>query len=118
MGNPQDRCIAEVFGAQLAAHLSAGPVEWAANIHLAAVIPSLLMIECIAKGGDFHLPQIGHALHVEDGFVTPTQGPGLGISFDEGLARTHLCAGDDLQMQQAPGDYTKGNNFKGSAHRD
>jgi len=37
--------IAEVFNAQMAPHLYAGPIEWAANIHLAASIPNLLIIE-------------------------------------------------------------------------
>ena len=44
--------LAEVFNAQMAPHLYAGPVEWAANIHLATVIPNLLMIETIET--DFH----------------------------------------------------------------
>ena len=35
--------IAEVFNAQMAPHLYAGPIEWAANIHLAASIPNLLI---------------------------------------------------------------------------
>ncbi|MEJ6611373.1 MAG: mandelate racemase/muconate lactonizing enzyme family protein, partial [Paracoccaceae bacterium] len=39
--------IAEVFNAQLAPHLYAGPVEWAANIQLAVSTPNLLMAETI-----------------------------------------------------------------------
>ncbi len=38
---------AEVFNAQLAPHLYAGPVEWAANLQLAVSIPNLLMVETI-----------------------------------------------------------------------
>lgn len=112
--------IAEVFSAQLAPHLYAGPVEWAANIHLAASIPNLLMIECIQSGGEFHLPLIGHSLRVEDGFVTPPDGPGLGISFDELLAQAHSYSGSGLhlQMQEAPCNYTHGNNFEGGAPRE
>lgn len=112
--------MAEVFGAQIAPHLYAGPVEWAANIHLAASIPNLLMIECIGTGGDFHLPLIGHTLRVEDGFVTPPEAPGLGIAFDEALARAHPYTDRalHLQMQDAPCDYTHGNSFEGGAPRD
>lgn len=112
--------MAEVFGAQLAPHLYAGPVEWAANIHLAASIPNLLMIECIQTGGEFHLPLIGHSLRVENGFVTPPDAPGLGIAFDEALARAHLYDGDTLhlQMQDAPCDYANPNSFEGGAPRD
>ncbi len=112
--------IAEVFGAQLAPHLYAGPVEWAANIHLAASIPNLLMIECIGTGGDFHLPLIGHSLQVRNGFVIPPDRPGLGISFDEDLARANTYDGEmlHLQMQDAPCDYVDGNNFEGGAARE
>ncbi|NYS24321.1 mandelate racemase/muconate lactonizing enzyme family protein [Rhodobacteraceae bacterium 2376] len=112
--------MAEVFGAQLAPHLYAGPVEWAANVHLAASIPNLLMIECIQTGGEFHRPLIGNTLQVEDGFVTPPDAPGLGISFDETLARAHPCTdeGLHLQMQEAPCDYTRQNSFEGGAPRD
>lgn len=112
--------MAEVFGAQLAPHLYAGPVEWAANIHLATSIPNLLMIECIQTGGEFHLPLIGHSLRVEDGFVTPPQTPGLGIAFDEAMARAHPYSGDalHLQMQDAPCDYANPNSFEGGAPRD
>ena len=112
--------MAEVFGAQLAPHLYAGPVEWAANVHLAASIPNLLMIECIQTGGDFHRPLIGHTLQVEDGFVTPPDAPGLGIDFDEALARAHPYDGDalHLEMQEAPCDYARPNSFEGGAPRD
>ncbi|HMO70749.1 MAG TPA: mandelate racemase/muconate lactonizing enzyme family protein, partial [Paracoccaceae bacterium] len=43
--------MAEVFNAEMAPHLYAGPVEWAANIHLATAIPNLLIAETIQTGG-------------------------------------------------------------------
>jgi L-alanine-DL-glutamate epimerase-like enolase superfamily enzyme len=39
--------IAEVFNAQMAPHLYAGPIEWAANIQLAVSIPNILVLETI-----------------------------------------------------------------------
>ncbi len=112
--------MAEVFGAQVAPHLYAGPVEWAANIHLAASIPNLLMIECIGTGGAFHLPLIGGSLRVENGFVIPPETPGLGIAFDEAMARAHPYSGSflHLEMQEAACDYQHGNSFEGGAPRD
>ena len=112
--------MAEAFSAQIAPHLYAGPVEWAANIQLAASLPNLLMIECIQTGGAFHLPLIGHTLQVEDGFVTPPQTPGLGISFDEALAQAHPYSDSalHLQMQEDPCNYAAGNSFSGGAPRD
>ena len=107
--------IAEVFGAQMAPHLYAGPVEWAANIQLAASIPNLLMIETIET--PFHSDLIKNTITVEDGFVIPSDAPGLGIDVDEDLARAHPFTGDDLHlnMQDAPCNYAEGNTFVGGA---
>jgi galactonate dehydratase len=120
LGDTKIAAIAEGFGAQIAPHLYAGPVEWAANIQLAATIPNLLMIECIGTGGAFHLPLIGGSLQVEDGFVVPPDTPGLGISFDEALALEHVYSGSalHLEMQETPCDYALGNSFEGGAPRD
>ena len=109
--------IAEIFNAEMAPHLYAGPVEWAANIHLAVSIPNLLMAETIQKGGDFHLALIKHTLKWEDGYILPPEAPGLGIDFDEDLARAHAYTGTGLhlQMQEAPCDYRHGNRFEGGA---
>ncbi|KXF91907.1 mandelate racemase/muconate lactonizing enzyme family protein [Phaeobacter inhibens] len=107
--------IAEVFGAQMAPHLYAGPVEWAANIQLATAIPNLLMIETIET--PFHAALIKQGITVEDGFVTPSDTPGLGIEVDEDLARANPFIGDDLHlnMQDAPCNYAEGNSFVGGA---
>ena len=109
--------IAEVFNAQVAPHLYAGPVEWAANIQLAANIPNLLLVESILTGGDFHLKLIKNSIRVERGFIQAPTKPGLGIEFDEELARAHPYNGSalHLQMQEAPCDYANGNAFLGGA---
>ncbi|MDV4145772.1 mandelate racemase/muconate lactonizing enzyme family protein [Shimia sp. FJ5] len=107
--------LAEVHNAQMAPHLYAGPVEWAANIHLAASIPNLLMIETIET--PFHDALIKSKIRVEDGFVLPPEDPGLGIEVDEALARAHPYTGTGLhlEMRDAPCDYANGNNFQGGA---
>ena len=112
--------LAEAFGAQIAPHLYAGPVEWAANIHLGVTCPNLMLVECIEQGGAFHLPLIGGAITVEDGYIRAPEAPGLGIAFDEGLARAHPYAGDalHLQMQEDPPDYRAAVAFGGGAPRD
>ena len=109
--------IAEVFNAELAPHMYCGPVEWAANIHLATSIPNLLMAETIETGGAFHLALIGHTIRWEDGYILPPEAPGLGIAFDEDLARAHPYTGKGLhlEMQEAPCDYRHGNRFGGGA---
>ncbi len=107
--------MAEVYSAQMAPHLYAGPVEWAANIHLAASIPNLLMAETIET--PFHDALIKGGLRVENGFVTPPEAPGLGIDLDEALARAHPYEGSGLhlEMQETPCDYVNGNAFEGGA---
>ena len=107
--------LAEGFNAEMAPHLYAGPVEWAANLHLAASIPNLLMAETIET--PFHDALIRGAIRVENGFVPAPQGPGLGIDVDEDLARANPYKGNQLhlQMQEAPCDYQGQNAFQGGA---
>ena len=107
--------IAEAHNAQLAPHLYAGPVEWAANVHLATSIPNILMAETIET--PFHSALIKGGITVEDGFIIPPDAPGLGIEVDEALARAHPFDGDGLhlEMQDAPCDYVNGNSFAGGA---
>ena len=78
--------MAEVFNAQMAPHLYAGPVEWAANIHLSTSIPNILLAETIQTGGSFHLALIKHSITWENGYILPPEAPGLGIAFDEDLS--------------------------------
>ncbi len=109
--------MAEVYNAQMAPHLYAGPIEWAANIQLAANIPNLLMAETIQKGGDFHLALIKNSITWEGGFIIAPTAPGLGIEVDEDLARAHPFTGTGLhlEMQDTPCDYVNGNDFQGGA---
>ena len=96
--------MAEGFGAQVAPHLYAGPVEWAANLHLATAIPNLLIAEAIET--EFHDRLIGGAIRREGGYVRLSGEPGLGIEVDEALARAHPYEGRrlHLEMQEAPAD--------------
>ena len=101
--------IAEVFNAQIAPHLYAGPVEWAANIQLASSIPNLLIAETILTGGEFHLKLIKNSIQWENGFILSPNAPGLGIEFDEQFANDNKYSGDKLhlEMQEAPCNYQR-----------
>lgn len=107
--------LAESFSAQMAPHLYAGPVEWAANLQLAATIPNLLMAETIET--PYHDALIKGAIRVEEGFVPAPQAPGLGIEVDEDLARANPWTGTGLhlEMQEAPCSYQGGNVFEGGS---
>jgi L-alanine-DL-glutamate epimerase-like enolase superfamily enzyme len=107
--------IAEVFNAQMAPHLYAGPIEWAANIQLAVSIPNILVLETIET--NFHYELIKGTINVEKGYVKAPEAPGLGIDVDEDLARQNPFNGDGLHlmMQDEPCDYKNGNFFLGGA---
>lgn len=107
--------LAEVYNAQIAPHLYAGPIEWAANIQLAATLSNLLMCETIET--PFHAALIKSSIKVENGYIHVPTAPGLGIDVDEALARAHPLtdAGLHLQMQDAPIGYHAPNHFAGGA---
>jgi galactonate dehydratase len=107
--------LAEVYNAQIAPHLYAGPIEWAANVQLAASIPNILMAETIET--PFHSALIKNSITIEKGYITVPTAPGLGIDVDEGLARAHPYTGDGLhlQMQEDPIGYHGVNTFAGGA---
>ena len=99
----------------MAPHLYAGPIEWAANVQLAASIPNVLLAETIET--PFHFDLIKHTLTVEDGYIPVPTAPGLGIDVDEDLARAHPFTGDGLhlQMQEDAIAYHGPNVFAGGA---
>ena len=107
--------IAEVFNAQVAPHLYAGPIEWAANIQLSASIPNLLIAETIET--PFHKSLINGKIIVEDGYIQVPEEAGLGIELNEELAEKYPYDGTDLHlmMQDDPCNYSNGNSFKGGA---
>jgi len=107
--------VAETFNAEMAPHLYAGPIEWAANIQLAASIPNQLLLESIET--PFHHNLIKGSITVENGFVPAPTAPGLGIEVDEDLARAHPYVGSNLhlEMRDEPCDYQNGNAFQGGA---
>ena len=107
--------LAEAHNAQMAPHLYAGPVEWAANIHLSVSIPNVLMAETIET--PYHDALIKGAIKVDGGHITAPEAPGLGIEIDEALARANPYRGDGLhlQMQEEPIDHSGPNLFEGGA---
>ncbi len=93
--------MAEAHYAQMAPHLYAGPVEGAANVQLAACVPNFLILELIERWDGFH-GQIVSGVHWEEGYVIPSREPGLGITFNEAVARAHPYDGDELHLMMAP----------------
>jgi galactonate dehydratase len=95
--------MAEVHYAQMAPHLYCGPVEGAANVQLAICIPNFLILESIERFDGFH-GEIVKGVRWEDGYVIPSDEPGLGIEFDEDLARAHPYTGNELHLEMTVGE--------------
>jgi galactonate dehydratase len=107
--------LGEAFGAQVAPHLYAGPIAWAAAIQLAASIPNFLILETIGRMQGFHAALMDPPIPVEAGHVVPPDRPGLGTAINEAVARAHPYAGTrlHLEMQEAPPDPLGRDRFAG-----
>ena len=93
--------IAEVFGAQIAPHLYAGPIEWAANIQLSLTLSNFLLLESIGIGDGVHSQLLKSKINWENGFVFPPNAPGLGVELDEDQARQNPYTGGDLHLSMS-----------------
>jgi len=91
--------MAEAHYAQIAPHLYCGPVEGAANVHLAACSPNFLILESIQTWGGFHAKILKKPIRWEQGYVIPPTEPGLGIELDEEVARAHPYEGTKVHLE-------------------
>ena len=107
--------LAEVHYAQMAPHLYCGPIEALANIQFAASIPNFLLLESIQQFGGFHAELLDTPIRWEDGYVIPSERPGLGHELNEEVASANPYKGDQLhlEMQDQPYDYSRENRFAG-----
>lgn len=93
--------MAEAFYAQMAPHLYCGPLEGAANVQFAASIPNFLILESIQTWGGFHADLLDKPIQWEDGYVIPSQEPGLGVSLNEEVAEAHPYTETALHLDMA-----------------
>jgi 2-dehydro-3-deoxyphosphogalactonate aldolase len=95
--------MAEAFYAQIAPHLYCGPIEGAANAHLAASSPNFLILESIERWGGFHAEILKTGVRWEEGYVVLGDAPGLGVELDEAVAEAHPYTGEALHI--APSEH-------------
>jgi galactonate dehydratase len=87
----------EVFYQNLIPHNNAGALGSAATLHAALAIPNVTMIEAPWVNGDGKTDVVSPFPKMEDGFALPLEGPGLGVTFDEELARSRPFQKPTLQ---------------------
>ncbi|RFB79389.1 mandelate racemase/muconate lactonizing enzyme family protein [Methylovirgula sp. 4M-Z18] len=90
--------MAEAHYAQVAPHLYCGPVEGAANIQLGACSPNFLILESIETWSGFHAKILKKPILWQDGYVIPSNEPGLGVELDEDVAASHPYEGKELHL--------------------
>jgi 2-dehydro-3-deoxyphosphogalactonate aldolase len=81
--------LAEAFSAHIAPHLYNGPIGAAASIQLATASPNFLIQESILDWSGFHAQVLKKPLRWEDGFIIPSQEPGLGVELDMDVVNAH-----------------------------
>ncbi len=87
----------EVFYTDLIPHNNAGPLGSAATLHAALSIPNIALIEAPWVNSDGKTDVVAPYPKVEAGYALPLEGPGLGITFDEKLARSRPFRTPSLQ---------------------
>ena len=80
--------IAEAHYAMIAPHMYCGPIASSAAIQIDTCSPNFLIQE--ANQGPLHKTIFKEPLVLDNGFITPPTGPGLGIEFDEDVLKSHL----------------------------
>jgi galactonate dehydratase len=89
--------MGEVFYMSLIPHNNAGPLGTAATLQAALAIPNVVMIEAPWANSDSKTDVVSPYPRVEAGYALPLEGPGLGITFDEQLARSRPFRKPGLQ---------------------
>jgi len=97
--------LAAVRHVMVAPHLYCGPIVAAANIQFATAIPNFLLLESIQKMDGFHSTLLTTPLTWEDGYILPSDKPGLGVELNEDVARAHPYDGHQLHLEMGQNPY-------------
>ena len=91
--------MAEAHYAQIAPHLYCGPIECAANIQIDTCSPNFLIQETIKTCGGFHAEILKEPICWEDGYIIPSNKPGLGVELNEEVAISNPYTGNELHLE-------------------
>jgi galactonate dehydratase len=82
--------IARGFDAYVAPHNAQSPFSTAVNVHVGITQPNLLIQECFDDSTVEGLDQVlsGYP-RVKDGFIEPTDAPGIGVTLNEEIAKKY-----------------------------
>jgi galactonate dehydratase len=81
--------LADIKQIPVAPHNPAGPISTAAAVHLAVSIPNFLILEYAFDEVDWRENLIQPIERIEDGFISISNEPGLGIKLDKEVVKAH-----------------------------
>ncbi|MFZ0217979.1 MAG: mandelate racemase/muconate lactonizing enzyme family protein [Candidatus Dormiibacterota bacterium] len=81
--------LAEAHYLQISPHVYGGPLIAAASVQIAMCCPNFLIMESIEQFAWFHAELLDEPLAWEDGYLVPSERPGLGHNLREEVAREH-----------------------------
>ncbi|MEE8336422.1 MAG: mandelate racemase/muconate lactonizing enzyme family protein [Dehalococcoidia bacterium] len=81
--------MAEAHYAMIAPHMYVGPIAAAAAIQLDTCSPNFMIQEWNVNA--LHSEVFTQPITLEDGYITPPTGPGLGVELDEAVVARQLC---------------------------
>ena len=81
--------MAEAHYALIAPHMYVGPIAAAAAIQLDTCSPNFMIQEWNVN--DLHSEIFTEPILLENGYITPPTGPGLGVELDEAVVARQLC---------------------------
>ncbi len=93
--------MAETYHALIAPHLYCGPIEGAANVQLATCTPNFLILESIERWEGFHASILNSPMHWEDGYVIPSNEPGIGVELNVEVALANPYNAKTLHLNMA-----------------
>ena len=93
--------LAETHYAQIAPHLYCGPIVGAANIQISICSPNFLILEGIKDWGNFYSEILKEPIRWENGYVIPSNKPGLGVELNENVANKYTYTGTKLHLEMA-----------------
>ncbi len=96
--------LAQAHGAVVACHQAQSPLNTALNAHLHAAMPNFMIHECF---DDFLVPWAREVFRgvppVKDGYIEPSDAPGIGVELDEEEAARHPYGEDKFIRLFEPG---------------
>ena len=81
--------LCDTFGVSMAPHNPLGPVATMVNIHLGFATPNFLIQEVMRADVPWRDEVVTGGVPIIDGYVSPPQGPGIGIEIDAAGAARH-----------------------------